>query len=190
MQVIYDIIGSIIIGGIILLMLTSFNSSVMEGSAIQTFNSIVQSNMTQLTELIEYDFRKMGYRVGTIYDSAIVYADSNKILLRADIDNNGTVENIAYFLDPAKKSGHVNPRSRILYRQVNGAGAQTINLGITRFRMAYYNGADSLIAENPIKSPSQIRSIRLAINIESTSPYDTTYAGTTWERSITPKNLK
>lgn len=190
MQVIYDIIGSIIIGGIILLMLLSFNSSVMEGSAMQTFTTIVQTNMTSVTDLIEYDFRKMGYRVGSIHDSAVVYADSVRILMKGDIDNNGTVERIAYFLDVANKSGHVNPRSRILYRQVNGAPAQRINLGITRFRLAYYDRADQLITDNPVKSPSRIRSIRLAINIESTSPYDAKYAGTTWERTITPKNLK
>ena len=190
MQVIYDIIGSIIIGGIILLMLLSFNSSVMEGSAVQTFNSIVQSNMTSLTDLIEYDFRKMGYRVGSIHDSAIVYADSVRILMKGDMDNNHSVERVAYYLDPIKKSGHVNPRSRVLYRQVNGAAAQTINLGITRFRMAYYDANDKLINENPVKSPSQIRAIRLAINMESTSPYDTVYTGTTWERTIAPKNLK
>jgi hypothetical protein len=190
MQFLYDVIGSMIIGGIILLMLVSFNSSVMEGSAVQTFNSIVQSNMTSVTDLVEYDFRKMGYRVGTIYDSAIVYADSAKIVMRGDIDNNGTVDQVSYYLDLVTKSGHVNPRSRILYRQVNGASAQRINMGITRFRMKYYNAADSLIAENPIKSPSKIRAIRLAVNLESTSPYDTIYSGATWERTMTPKNLK
>jgi hypothetical protein len=190
MQVIYDIIGSIIIGGIILLMLLSFNSSVMEGSAIQTFNTIVQSNMTSVTDLIEYDFRKMGYRVGSVFDSAIVYADSAKIVMKGDIDNNGTVEKVTYYLDVAATSGHVNPRSRILYRQVNGGAAQRINLGITRFRMKYYDVNDALIAQNPVQNPSRIRAIRLAINMESTSPYDTTYAGSTWERTITPKNLK
>lgn len=190
MQVIYDIIGSIIIGGIILLMLLSFNSSVMEGSAVQTFNSIVQSNITSVTDLIEYDLRKAGYRVGSIHDSAIVYADSSRILIKGDIDNNGTVERVAYYLDYAGKTGHVNPRARILYRQVNGNPAQAINIGITRFRMAYYDANDVLIAQNPVTSPSRIRAIRLAVNMESTSPYDKTYAGTTWERTITPKNLK
>jgi len=189
MQVVYDILGSMIIGGIILLMLLSFNSSVMEGAAVQTFNSIVQTNITVMTEMIEYDFRKMGYRVGSVYDSAIVYADSNNIRIKGDFDNNGTVETITYSFDPKTKSGHVNPRSRVLTRSVNG-NAQKINLGLTRFRLAYYNGADQLIAENPVKAPSTIRSIRLAMNLESTSPYDTTYAGGTWERSITPKNLK
>jgi hypothetical protein len=190
MQVIYDIIGSIIIGGIILLMLLSFNSSVMEGSAVQTFNSIVQSNMTSVTDLVEYDFRKMGYRVGSVYDSAIVYADSSNIVMKGDLDNNGTVEKVAYYLDVAAKSGHVNPRSRILYRQVNGNAPQRINLGITQFRMKYYDANDALIAQNPVKAPSTIRSIRLLVTMESTSPYDTVYAGTTWERTITPKNLK
>ena len=67
---------------------------------------------------------------------------------------------------------------------------QSINLGLTRFHLAYYNEADQLITENPVKAPSRIRSIRLAMNMESTSPYDTIYAGGTWERTITPKNLK
>jgi hypothetical protein len=189
MQVVYDVIGSMIIGGIILLMLLSFNSSVMEGSAVQTFNSIVQTNMTSLTDMIEYDFRKMGYRVGSIHDSAIVYADSNNIVMKGDFDNNGSVEQISYSFDPKKKSGHVNPRSRVLTRIANGT-PQSINLGLTRFRLAYYDAADQLIQQNPVKVPSTIRTIRLAMNMESTSPYDTTYAGGTWERSITPKNLK
>lgn len=190
MQVIYDIIGSIIIGGVILLMLLSFNANVMEGAAVQTFTSIVQTNMTSLTDMIEYDFRKMGYRVGSVYDSAIVKADSNSILIRGDFNNDGTVENVYYSFDPKTKSGHVNPRSRVLSRSVNGASPQRINLGLTQFRLAYYDAADQLITQNPVKIPSSIRTIRLAMNMESTSPYDTTYSGSSWERTISPKNLK
>jgi len=190
MQFVYDVMGSIIIGGIVLLMLLSFNASVMEGAAVQTFNMTVQSNLTTISDVIEYDFRKMGYRVGSIHDSAIVYADSTNILFRGDIDNNGSVEKVAYFLNPKVKTNKINPRTKVLFRQVDGVGTQTMNLGITRFRLAYYDQYDNLIQESPVKVPSRIRSIRLAINIESTSPYDTIYAGGTWERTITPKNLK
>jgi hypothetical protein len=190
MQAIHDIIGSVVIGGIIVMMMLSFNSSVMEGSVNQTFNSIVQSNVTSLTEMIEYDFRKMGYRVGTIHDSAIVYADSVRILMKGDLDNDHVVENVAYFLDVAGRSGHVNPRSRILYRQVNGGAAQKINLGVTRFHLAYYDFNDKLITENPVKAPSAIKALRIAVTVESTSPIDESYAGGTWERTITPKNLR
>jgi hypothetical protein len=187
---IYDVMGSIIIGGIILLMLLSFNSSLVEGSAVQMFNSIVQSNLSSLTDIVEYDFRKVGYRVGSIHDTAIVYADKEKIVMRGDVDNDGTVEQISYSFDAKKKSGQANPRSRVLYRQVNNGPTESINIGLTRFQMAYYDSADLLIKENPVKDPTRIRAIRLAMNIESTSPYDTTYSGATWERTIAPKNLR
>jgi len=197
MQFLYDVMGSMIIGGIVLLMLLSFNASVMEGSAIQTFNTIVQSNMTSISDMVEYDFRKMGYRVGSVHDSAIVYADSVRILFRGDIDNSGDVESIAYFIGMNKAKGTpmpapaptVNPRAMLLFRQVDGTGATPINLGITRFKLAYYDENNILLNENPVLVPSRIRSIRLAIDIESTSPYDTIYTGSTWERTITPKNL-
>lgn len=197
MQYLYDVLGSIIIGGIVMLMLLSFNASVMEGSAVQNFNSIVQANLTTLTDMIEYDFRKMGYRVGSIHDSAIVYADPMRILFKGDIDNNGDVETVAYFIGFDKDKGTpkpapaptVNPRAMVLYRQVDGVGPSQINLGITRFRLAYYDENKVLLKENPVSVPSRIRSIRLAIDLESTSPYDTIYTGSSWERTITPKNL-
>jgi hypothetical protein len=191
MMEIIDVMGSIIIGGIILLMLLSFNSGLMEGSAVQTFHSIVQSNLASLSDIVEYDFRKMGYRVGTVFDSAIVYADKDQIVMKGDIDNDGTVDQVSYTFDTKKKSGHVNPRSRILYRQVNNGPVQSINIGLTRFQLAYYDTLDLLIKKaNPVADTKTIRAIRLEMTLESTSPYDTTYSGATWERTIAPKNLR
>jgi len=191
MMEIIDIMGSIVIGGIILLMLLSFNSGLVEGSAVQTFHSIVQSNLASLSDIVEYDFRKMGYRVGTIIDSAIVIADKDEIVIRGDIDDNGTVEQIRYTFDTKKKTGYPNPRAGILFRQVNNGPVESINIGLTRFELAYYDTNDLLIKKNhPVEFPSTIRSVRLEMTIESTSPYDTTYSGATWERTIAPKNLR
>jgi len=194
MQVVYDILGSMIIGGIILLMLLSFNSSVMEGSALQTFNSVVQSNMTSLTDMVEFEFRKMGYRVGSVYDSSIVSADSNGITFKADLDNDGIVETIEYDYNAKAKPGKGAlrgiPLTRRAYKGMAKGPKQQINMGLMRFHLAYYDVNDKLIQENPVKIPSLIRTIRLAINMESTSAYDGKYAGATWERTITPKNLK
>lgn len=188
MQQIYDVIGSMLIGGIVLLMLLGFNSNVMEGSATQTFNSTVQSNLTTLTELFEYDMRKLGYRVFASTDSAITYADSNRVTFRSDIDNNGSLDLVTYRFDPNAVSGHPNPRTRILYRTQNGS-TRLMNIGVTRFRLYYYDDKENLIAGNPIVQPSRIRSVRAVINVESQSPYDTIYSGATWQRIIKPKNL-
>lgn len=190
MQSLYDVLGSMMIGGIILLMLLQFNATVMEGAAAQTFTSIVQSNLTAMADLVEYDFRKIGYLATGVADSAVVYADSNKITFKGDIDDNGTLDVVTYAFDRNKASGHQNPRSRILYRTKSGSPTQDINLGLTRFRLVYYDKNNVLIAANPVPDPSSVRSIRVTMDVESTAPYDTTYQGATWTRTIAPKNIK
>lgn len=190
MQAIYDVIGSILIGGIVLLMLLQFNSSVMEGAAVQTFNSVVQSNITAVGELIEYDFRKMGYRVPVLADSSIVYADSLRITFKGDIDNNGTLERVTYAFNPALKSNHQNPKARVLTRTINGTASQNIDLGITRFRMKFYDRNKTLLAASPVPAPSKIAVIEILMDMESTAPYDGKYQGCTWQRTLVPKNLK
>ena len=116
MQSLYDVLGSMMIGGIILLMLLQFNATVMEGAAAQTFTSIVQSNLTAMADMVEYDFRKIGYLATGVTDTAVVYADSNKITFKGDIDNNGVVDVVTYAFDRNKASGHPRIRGRILYR--------------------------------------------------------------------------
>jgi hypothetical protein len=190
MQAIYDLIGSVLIGGIVLMMLLQFNASVMEGAASQTFSTIVQSNITTVGELVEHDFRKIGYRVGAFPDSAISYADSTQIVFRGDIDNNQTLERVSYLFDAKAASAHENPRARVLHRTVTGSGNQGIDLGITRFRLTYYDKNRTLITENPVSSPSRIASITVTMDVESVAPYDGAYQGGNWERTIIPKNLR
>ena len=89
MQSLYDVLGSMMIGGIILLMLLQFNATVMEGAAAQTFTSIVQSNLTAMADMVEYDFRKIGYLATGVTDTAVVYADSNKITFKGTSTTTG-----------------------------------------------------------------------------------------------------
>jgi hypothetical protein len=190
MQAIYDLIGSILIGGIVLTMLLQFNASVMEGAASQTFSTIVQSNITAVGEMVEHDFRKIGYRVGAFPDSAIIYADSTQIVFRGDIDNNKALDRVTYLFNRQVASAHENPRARLLYRTVNGTGSQSIDLGITRFRLTYYDKNKTLITQNPVPSPSRIASITVTMDVESVASYDGAYQGGNWERTIIPKNLR
>ena len=182
MQYIQDIIGSIIVGGIIMVMLLKFNANIMEGAATQTFTTTVQKNVTTVTDILEYDFRKMGYHVPV--DSTVVVAETSRIVFKGDFDNDGSTDVLSYYLDTSSPSGHVNPRARILYRKLNTQPAQSINLGITRFRLWYYN-----LKGSPADSTYKIRSVKVVLRAESISPYDTTYSGAYWERIIKPQNL-
>ncbi|MCB0747459.1 MAG: hypothetical protein KDC90_08340, partial [Ignavibacteriae bacterium] len=56
-----DILGSSLIGGLILLILLRMNDSTVENSYLNSGEMIVQSNLLAVVELLEHDFRKIGY---------------------------------------------------------------------------------------------------------------------------------
>jgi hypothetical protein len=178
-----DILGSMVFGGIIMVMVISFNGNISESAALQTFHTTVQTNATTVTNILEYDLRKLGYRVTS--SDKITIADTNRIAFKGDFDNNGTTDSITYYVGSTVPSGVSNPRSRLLYRQLNANSPQTMNLGITKFHLWYYgaNGAST-------DTLSQIRTIKVALSFESNSPYNGIYSGAYWERVIKPKNLR
>jgi FtsP/CotA-like multicopper oxidase with cupredoxin domain len=180
-----------IIGGMILVMVLGFNANIIQGAALQTFKTNVQSNMTTVTNIMEYDFRKMGFQVPFPQDSSFTYADSTRMIFKGDFNNDGSVETIEYsFVAGTHAPGVVNPRAKVLYRRYNGGPAQAMNVGITRFRFDYYNAAGTPIGGNVVGLPSSIKSFRVTINMESKEPYDTEYAGVCWDRTIKPRNLR
>ncbi|MBI4548295.1 MAG: hypothetical protein HY707_09965 [Ignavibacteriae bacterium] len=179
----HDFLCSIVIGGIILTMVLGFNTNIAEKSVTQSFNSIVQSNLTTVTSMLEHDFRKMGYFV---FDSLkVLLADTNNIIFRADLDNDGTIDTVGYRMSYTRDTTCVNPRARILYRVISNQGMQSIHLGVTQFKLWYYDGQGF-----PTANLSNIKSIKVAFHVESMAPYDTIYAGAYWERVIKPKNLR
>ena len=196
MSALYDIVISVAIGGIVLAMLITFNGNIVEEASGQTIRMMAQTDLTAVIDVVDFEFRKMGYNLSGS-DSAIVYADSSKIKFRGDFNNNGTVQTLTYYLDPTAASGHANKNTRILYRAVDAEPAQTINLGITRFRLAYFDKNGIPFTGYPVSKPSQIKSFKIVLNIESTVPYKASTEkyikfnpGVYWERTFKPKNIR
>jgi len=201
----YDLICSAVIGGIVLVMLVGFNSTIVEKSGVQTIKLMTQTNLTKGLEIIEYDFRKMGYRVPSAPDSSIIYGDSSQIKFVGDFQNISRIDTIIYRYDASTASGMNNQNTHPLYRTyiVKGSSSSTttLNLGFTSFRLRYYmsdvsSHQDTLLTSNPISLPSLVRTIRLAVNVESREPYKETSMpylklnpGVYWERTIRPCNL-
>jgi hypothetical protein len=199
-----DLIGSIIIGGIILLMLIAFNGNVIEGAATQTFKGIVDGNLTTITDILENDFRKMGYRVAAVQDSAVLYADSGRIMFKGDINDDGIMDTVQYYIDTVNSSLTANPNDKVLHRKINSQSALAMYVGMIGFRIQYFTRTDSLIKSNPVPAPSAIKSVKVSLNIQSTqrifdtrrsayieSPFnDTSYAGACWERTIKSQNVR
>ena len=60
-QVILDIIGSSIIGGLLFLTLLNFTAQTMETKQTYRDEIVAQENLVNVVTVIEEDFRRMGY---------------------------------------------------------------------------------------------------------------------------------
>jgi len=179
-----NLLGSIIIGGLLFLMINRFNSSLSQNSKEQVLTSVTMENSTSITRLIEFDFNRMGLRV-PLTTSSVVLADSNRITFLSDIDDNGVVDSVRYFVsDTSLVTSTVNPRDRILYRLVNNQAQTDAALGVTRFHIRYLDQLGYTTT-----NLSQIRTFVITIRVESIAPYDQQYPSFYWQTRISPPNL-
>ncbi len=203
-----DLVGSIVIGGIVLLMLVAFNGNMLESTVIQTYTSSVQGNLTAVTYRLEYDFRKMGYGITNKSDSAIVYADTSKITFKGDFNQDGKMDTLQYYVDTIKSGVTPNPHDKVLHRILkqgtNVTESQTLFPGLTRLKIQYFDTTGKPINTTPIAATNTIQSLKFTISLESANriydtrrevnfenPFnDTTYAGAYWERTFKPQNLR
>jgi type II secretory pathway component PulJ len=175
---IFDIITSTVIGGMLLLMALRLNAQAIETNAIYQDNLNLQTGLVALVDIVENDFRKIGYCKDWTKISppniAIVYADSNSIRFLTDIPSNptdfgdGIVDTIYYYTGVAGGNPN-NPKEKPLYRIVNGNAATGWNLGVTRFSLKYYDALNDTL-HFPITDPTLIYELEVNISLESPAP--------------------
>ena len=179
-----DIMGSFLIGGLLLLTVFNLNADLMDRSYGGSLDLIAQEHAASIAELIEYDFRKIGFGVDDS-TAAIISADSSRITFWSDIDADSAIDSVRYFLgDVSEASSTPNPLDRVLYRLVNGEPERDVNLGVTNFALTYFDAN-----RNATTTPSEIRTIQVDLTVESTAPYDTRYSRASLRLRIRPKNL-
>lgn len=172
-------IGSFFVAGILLLMGLRMNASANEASAVYHGNAILQRNITALVDIMETDFRKIGYCKDwtKIPDpsQSIRIADSTRLRFLTDVDNDGTLDSITYSLGPTSELATTpNPSDRYLYRQVNNGAPFPMNLGITQFSLRYYDTDDDPIPF-PITDPRKVYYMEISIAVASAFPYKQEY---------------
>lgn len=197
MSALFDVVASTFIGAIVLLMILGFNGTIAENAASQSIKMTAQSNLGALEDILEYDFRKIGYMVdATPADSGIIAAGRTSVTAKGDFNNDGTVDVLRWYIDTTTATGLANTNTRFLHRVVNGLD-QKINLGTTAFSLSYIDKWGTPITADPVPLPSVVHGIRIALNVESNVPFRTTTGayvkynpGVYWERTIVPKNLR
>jgi hypothetical protein len=198
-SVILDILGSMIIGGILLLTLFRMNDNATKNTYNFSGELIVQQNLVTTVEVLEYDFRKIGYcedpsALPHPEKDAILIADTSRIKFLTDLmvppyddpQGDGILDTLEYVLGPANLTGTPNPNDRMLYRIVNDGVPRGVNLGITQFRIRYFR--DSLTASGSTTlaeilpadlpkiwvpgTPTGISALQIDVQVENTASYD------------------
>ncbi len=184
MSAILDIVGSFIVGGLLLMMILSVNGNVSQYSIENGLELSAQEGLVEFVEEIENDFRRIGYHVSNP-STAITDCDSTSITFSSDIDNNGTVEVVSYSSGTTDQVGGTqNPRDFPLTRQV-GEQQVSNSLGLTQFQLRFYDASGS-----QTWTPAAIKSIEIILQVESPFPVENTYAQANWTGKIYPRNLQ
>ena len=154
----------------------------------------MQQNAKTLAEILNYDFRKVGYNYNGV---PIITAEKERFRFVGDLERPGEsgygiVDSVEYFVrDSTYSLGTLNENDIVLVRVVNGA--DTIagpSLGLVKINFSYL---DSL--STPTNILSKIKYIKTELWIEPTEPVNNFVTGeqdsvfTYWEFTINPRNI-
>lgn len=189
-----DILGSVVIGGMLLMILLRLNDSAVQNSFQYNGEMIVQRNLVEVVQLIEHDFRKIGYCKdwNNFPDptKAILVADSTRITFLSDVDSDKDMDTLTYILGPESELLDTpNPHDKMLYRQINNEPLMGSNLGVTQFRITYYDPFGTEITL-PILIPSEIYTMQIDLIVEDVAAYNQEYNRVFWRQiRLAARNL-
>jgi hypothetical protein len=195
-----DLVGSILIGGLIMLILFRMNSSAVENVYNNGGELSLQQNLSVTAKVLEDDFRKIGFCADwkKIPDpsKSILLADSTRIRFLTDIDKDGSgpdgnVDTLLYALGPTSElTVTPNPSDRFLYRIINSETPRGINLGVTQFKLIYFDALGDTIYY-PVAVPSEVYTIEINLTVENTSGYNEQYSSAFWRQiRLVARNLR
>jgi len=192
---IIDILGSIIIGGILMSIAWRLSDAATEKTYNNGGELSLQQNLATVAQIIEWDFRKIGYCKdwNKLPDpsKAILYADTSSIKFLTDVDYDGALDSIYYYMGPTSELSETeNPRDKILYRVVNDETPVQSNLGLTRFYMVYFDALGDSVSLPP-DNYGLIASIEINVVVENVAAYNEKYSSAYWRQiRMVARNLK
>jgi hypothetical protein len=176
LQTVIDLIGSSVIFGWLFLITITAGVSNKEDFQSNQGELLCQQNLVELTKLLEYDFRKIGYckEPDRLPNPAlaILLADSTRIKFLTDLDLDGTgpdglVDSLYYYLGPPGGMMN-NPNTCILYRVVNNLPAAGSNMGVTSFKLTYFDQFNNIIGTPVAQANLQnIYSIQISMSVQN-----------------------
>lgn len=194
MSILLDVFGSVVIAGMLFMLIVKLNLFSSQTSYSSDSELKLIQNTKTLAEIIDYDFRKVGYRIS---GNAIETAEFKKFKFNADIDRDGSPNIVEYTVSTTEKvKGTENPNDVILYRIVDGDSMGGPSLGLVDIKFSYLDSVHTILATPVVGNDlKRIRYIKTEMWVEGSdaipNAYSTSssYSKTYWEFTINPRNL-
>jgi hypothetical protein len=184
-SVLIDILGSTIIGGILLISMLHLNENSVKNDKLWGNDRILQRDLSSVATLMENDFRKMGYCYNTILDDTLklIYkADTSDVEFRGDLNSDGVLDVVHYYVGPTSElSGTPNPRDRILYRKINNEPPLMISNNVVSMQLVYLDVFDDTLSQ-PIADTREIESMQIGIRVEDPAAFNNEYTTAYWQQ--------
>lgn len=158
-----DIVGSTFIGLFLLLSAMRMNENAHANNFQTQENLTVQQNLVTLVQLLERDFRRIGYRRGgdPPPDSCILYGRRDSVVFVGDIADDGSLDTVTWYSPDTSKFTKAlrnrwncsNKFVRMLIRTDRNPGhlpyitTDTLVFGVTQFSLRYYDTFKHLIVD-------------------------------------------
>ena len=150
---------------------------------------INQEDLHVVTDILEYDFRKIGHGLQNP-PGAIIVADSDRIVFSYDKDPSLAYDSIRveYKMIPVVHKNHKS--NRLLRRKENSNKITRFPCGISRFNLKYFNRFGKNLP-TPVISDSlaSIREIEISLTLASSDLEKDEYGEAKYVTRIVPKNL-
>lgn len=169
MSALFDIIGSMLFGGTILMILLTANDIAAETQATHSGDMLVQELLTNTAQLVEGELRNMGFGVPE-REPTIMKAEESRIHFLCDIDRDGSVDTVKYSLgDPSEMIDTQNELDRMVKRQINDG--RILNVGsVTTFRFRYMT-REGIVLPLPVPSDRLPEIHMVEVSMEVQNPY-------------------
>ena len=189
MGVMIDIIGSFVVRSAVVLIILTTMVNLSNSLYRQSERASLEVLVTGAGETIYNDLSLAGYNSSS---KLFLTADSVEARFYSDLDNNGSVETVRYYLSAGASGTH-----RILYRTLDAGTPFEIARDVVLLNFTYYSITGTSLTP-PVTNVSGVKSVRIFLTIESNNKLISRYSGindttryqqATWQGYVFPENM-
>lgn len=186
------LVTSFIIAALLMLSIVSMNLRMSQSTQDISLHTMSQSHVSAISDLIQYDFPKIGYDASGPISNPITVAKEDEIQFESNLDNSGSTETVIWRLESGSLAGSNNADHRSLVRIEDG-DTQEINVGVTRFEIRYYSFDSSAPLSTPVTGTNleDINRIEVILEVQPRegTGRNTQFTTSSWHRVFTPPNI-